>query len=216
MGKSELFEGRGGRMLVRLGAFPVRRGASDAEALETGATIVPARSRERSAFAGPVPSPGRVRVSFGEPITVTAAEPMPEAASELLDDKVWSEVESERQRLLTHPGVIAGALAALGVGAGGGVLEAELDHGLGRRELERLVYAMQHHSGGSAAPTHADATIGACWDSDRLTLDRVHIEPEELYLSTPAVREDLERFRAAAIEFSEGEELGWEEIAAAF
>ena len=159
MGKSELFEGRGGRMLVRLGAFPVRRGASDAEALETarrilldggllalfpegtrvrdplklgephkgaarlaletGATIVPcAITGTERLFAGPVPRPGRVRVSFGEPITVTAAEPTPEAASELLDDKVWPEVESERQRLLTHPGVIAGALAALGVGAG--------------------------------------------------------------------------------------------------
>ena len=40
MGKSELFEGRFGRTLVRLGAFPVRRGQSDAEALETARTIL--------------------------------------------------------------------------------------------------------------------------------------------------------------------------------
>lgn len=159
MGKSELFEGRGGRMLVRLGAFPVRRGASDVEALETarrilleggllalfpegtrvrdpaklgephrgaarlaletGATIVPcAITGTERLFVGPLPRPGRVRVSFGEPIAVRAAEPTPEAAAELLDGRVWPQVESERQRLLTHPGVIAGGLAALGLGAG--------------------------------------------------------------------------------------------------
>jgi 1-acyl-sn-glycerol-3-phosphate acyltransferase len=40
MGKSELFEGRGGRLLVRLGAFPVRRGEADQEALETAREIL--------------------------------------------------------------------------------------------------------------------------------------------------------------------------------
>ena len=40
MGKAELFEGRKGRLLIRLGAFPVRRGESDAEALETARTIL--------------------------------------------------------------------------------------------------------------------------------------------------------------------------------
>ena len=40
MGKSELFEGPFGRLLVRLGAFPVRRGTSDQEALETARTIL--------------------------------------------------------------------------------------------------------------------------------------------------------------------------------
>ena len=40
MGKTELFEGRRGRLLVRLGAFPVRRGESDADALETARTIL--------------------------------------------------------------------------------------------------------------------------------------------------------------------------------
>jgi 1-acyl-sn-glycerol-3-phosphate acyltransferase len=40
MGKSELFEGPFGRTLVRLGAFPVRRGQSDEEALETARTIL--------------------------------------------------------------------------------------------------------------------------------------------------------------------------------
>ena len=40
MGKSELFEGRKGKLLVRLGAFPVLRGQSDAEALETARIIL--------------------------------------------------------------------------------------------------------------------------------------------------------------------------------
>jgi 1-acyl-sn-glycerol-3-phosphate acyltransferase len=40
MGKRELFEGPGGRLLVRLGAFPVRRGESDAEALQTAREVL--------------------------------------------------------------------------------------------------------------------------------------------------------------------------------
>lgn len=40
MGKSELFEGIWGRPFVALGAFPVRRGASDADALQTARTIL--------------------------------------------------------------------------------------------------------------------------------------------------------------------------------
>ena len=40
MGKAELFEGRGGSLLLALGAFPVRRGASDAEAIETALAIL--------------------------------------------------------------------------------------------------------------------------------------------------------------------------------
>ncbi len=40
MGKSELFEGRKGPLLVALGAYPVRRGTSDADALETSREIL--------------------------------------------------------------------------------------------------------------------------------------------------------------------------------
>jgi 1-acyl-sn-glycerol-3-phosphate acyltransferase len=161
MGKNELFEGRAGKLLIRLGAFPVRRGASDAAAietareilrdggllalfpegtrvrdptilgkphkgaarlaLETGATIVPcAITGTEKLFAGPLPRPGRVRVSFGEPIPPAepGTEPTPEAAAELVDERLWPEVERHHQRLLSHPGVIAAGLAALGVGAG--------------------------------------------------------------------------------------------------
>jgi 1-acyl-sn-glycerol-3-phosphate acyltransferase len=159
MGKNELFEGRAGKLLIRLGAFPVRRGASDAEAietarrilldggllalfpegtrvrdptilgtphkgaarlaLETGATVVPcAITGTEKLFAGPFPRPGRVRVAFSEPIELSPTEPTPEAAAELVDERLWPEVESQRQRLLSHPGVIAAGLAALGIGAG--------------------------------------------------------------------------------------------------
>ena len=40
MGKSELFEGPWGRLLIRLGAFPVRRGQADEAALETAREIL--------------------------------------------------------------------------------------------------------------------------------------------------------------------------------
>jgi len=40
MGKSELFEGRAGRLLLALGGFPVRRGASDLEAIATALAIL--------------------------------------------------------------------------------------------------------------------------------------------------------------------------------
>src|SRR6266536_4834655 len=40
MGKAELFEGRRGRLFIALGAFPVRRGASDAEAIATARAVL--------------------------------------------------------------------------------------------------------------------------------------------------------------------------------
>ena len=40
MAKTELIEARYGRLLLRLGAFPVRRGEADADALETARTVL--------------------------------------------------------------------------------------------------------------------------------------------------------------------------------
>ena len=40
MGKSELFNGRWGRWMARMGAFPVQRGVWDADAFETSATLL--------------------------------------------------------------------------------------------------------------------------------------------------------------------------------
>ncbi|MEJ7798445.1 MAG: lysophospholipid acyltransferase family protein [Solirubrobacteraceae bacterium] len=49
MGKSELFGGRWGWLLNRLGAFPVQRGVWDVEAFETAATVL-RRGRVMSIF----------------------------------------------------------------------------------------------------------------------------------------------------------------------
>ncbi len=159
MAKTELIEARYGPLLVRLGAFPVRRGAADADALETartilrqggllalfpegtrvrdpeslgsprrgagrlaletGAPIVPAAiSGTEDLFLGPLPKPRRVQVAFAEPIQVDEMAVTPEAASTLVDELLWPEVETEYGRLRARPGLVAAALAALGVGGG--------------------------------------------------------------------------------------------------
>jgi 1-acyl-sn-glycerol-3-phosphate acyltransferase len=159
MAKSELIDASYGRLLVRLGAFPVRRGRSDAEALETarailrqggllalfpegtrvrdpdglghpkrgaghialdtGAPLVPcAITGTEALFAGPVPKPRRVQVAFSEPIPVERLPATPEGAGELIESKVWPEVEGEYRRLRARPTLIAAALAALGIGGG--------------------------------------------------------------------------------------------------
>jgi 1-acyl-sn-glycerol-3-phosphate acyltransferase len=159
MGKSELFETPFGHLLVRLGAFPVRRGTSDGEALDTARAILrdggllslfpegtrvrdpdtlgsPRRGAGRLAieaqaplvpcaltgteklFIGPFPRPGRVQVAFTAPIQPAELESTPEAAAELIEGQVWPEVEREWLRLRSRPGLIAAALAALGIGGG--------------------------------------------------------------------------------------------------
>jgi 1-acyl-sn-glycerol-3-phosphate acyltransferase len=163
MGKTELFAGRWGRLLVRLGAFPVRRGEADQDALDTAREVlcqggllalfpegtrvrdpealgVPRRGAGRLAlesgaplvpaaitgtdrlFAGPLPKPKRVQVAFAEAIPVSELPATPEAAGELIEGRVWPEVEQEFRRLRTRPGLIAAGVAALGLGVGGVVL----------------------------------------------------------------------------------------------
>ncbi|MDQ3759761.1 MAG: 1-acyl-sn-glycerol-3-phosphate acyltransferase [Actinomycetota bacterium] len=83
MGKSELFEGRKGKLLVRLGAFPVLRGQSDAEALETARIILeqgellslfPEGTRVRDPDALGAPKRGAVRLALetGAPLIPAA------------------------------------------------------------------------------------------------------------------------------------------------
>jgi 1-acyl-sn-glycerol-3-phosphate acyltransferase len=151
MAKPELFRGLLGWLLPRLGAFPVRRGESDAEAIETarvllaegelvvvfpegtrvgdpevlgsphrgagrlaietGAPIVPTAIEGTShLWFGPVLKPRRIQVSFLEPVRAADANE--------LTTEVWPAVQSEYGRLAATPGVIAVALAALGVGGG--------------------------------------------------------------------------------------------------
>ena len=50
-------------------------------------------------------------------------------------------------------------------------------------QLDKLCYAMRHHSGGKVSD---DATIQTCWDSDRLDLGRVGIHPSPKFLSSEA------------------------------
>lgn len=159
MGKVELFQGRRARFLVRLGAFPVRRGEADAEALETarvllgqgellaifpegtrvrdpdelgtprrgagrlalesGAPLVPAAiTGTDHLWAGPVPKPKRVQVTFAEPIPVAEIAATPDEAGRLVEEVLWPEVEGQFGRLLARPGLVAAAIAALGVGGG--------------------------------------------------------------------------------------------------
>jgi len=83
MGKSELFEGRLGKTFVRLGAFPVRRGESDAEAMETARVILaqggllslfPEGTRIRDPEGLGVPRRGAVRLALesGAPLVPAA------------------------------------------------------------------------------------------------------------------------------------------------
>ena len=50
-------------------------------------------------------------------------------------------------------------------------------------QLDKLCYAMRHHSGGDVSD---DATIQTCWDADRLDLGRVGVFPSPQYLSQEA------------------------------
>jgi 1-acyl-sn-glycerol-3-phosphate acyltransferase len=159
MAKTELIEARYGRLLVRLGAFPVRRGQADEDALETARIVLrqggllalfpegtrirdpdnlghPRRGAGRLAletgtplipcaitgteriFRGPFPVPRRVQVAFSPPIPVSDLAASPEAASELVEETLWPEVEGEYRRLRARPTVIAALLAALGIGGG--------------------------------------------------------------------------------------------------
>ena len=176
MAKTELIEARYGPLLVRLGAFPVRRGESDSDALETARTILrqggllalfpegtrirdpdelgdPKRGAGRLAleervplvpaaitgsedlFAGPLPKPRRVQVAFAEPIQVAELASSPEAAGEVVEGILWPTVEGEFRRLKAREGLVAGGIAALGVGGG---LLLRQRHRRRQREAARL------------------------------------------------------------------------------
>jgi 1-acyl-sn-glycerol-3-phosphate acyltransferase len=83
MAKTELIEPRYGRLLVRLGAFPVRRGQSDAEALETARTILSqggllalfpegTRIRDPDGLGHPRRGAGRLALETGSPLVPAA------------------------------------------------------------------------------------------------------------------------------------------------
>ncbi len=83
MGKNELFQGFWGKTLVRLGAFPVRRGEADQDALETARVILeqggllalfPEGTRVRDAEDLGTPKKGasRLAIESGAPLVPTA------------------------------------------------------------------------------------------------------------------------------------------------
>jgi 1-acyl-sn-glycerol-3-phosphate acyltransferase len=83
MAKSELIEGPLGWLFSRLGAFPVRRGESDAEAIETARAILAqggllvifpegTRVEDPDALGAPHHGAGRLAVSSGAPIVPAA------------------------------------------------------------------------------------------------------------------------------------------------
>ena len=83
MAKSELIDARYGRLLVRLGAFPVRRGRSDAEALETARTILRqggllalfqegTRVRDPKGLGHPKRGAGHIALDTGAPLVPCA------------------------------------------------------------------------------------------------------------------------------------------------
>ena len=83
MAKSELIDARYGRLLVRLGAFPVRRGQSDVEALETARTVLRqgellalfpegTRVRDPEGLGHPRRGAGRLALDTGAPLVPCA------------------------------------------------------------------------------------------------------------------------------------------------
>jgi 1-acyl-sn-glycerol-3-phosphate acyltransferase len=83
MAKTELIEARYGRLLVRLGAFPVRRGQADEDALETARTILRqggllalfpegTRVRDPEELGHPRRGAGRLALDTGAPLVPCA------------------------------------------------------------------------------------------------------------------------------------------------
>ncbi|RNL77700.1 lysophospholipid acyltransferase family protein [Nocardioides marmorisolisilvae] len=90
-----------------------KRGATRL-AIETGAVIIPTAMSGTEKRKWPLPR--KVRIVFGEPVPVTDLQATPEHAGMLLDQTVWPTISEEYAKLRNTPGLIAGGLAAAGIG----------------------------------------------------------------------------------------------------
>lgn len=83
MGKSELFEGPAGRLLLTLGGFPVKRGQSDVDAIKTARAILGrgdalalfpegTRVADPASLGTPKKGAARIAIDAGAPIVPTA------------------------------------------------------------------------------------------------------------------------------------------------
>ena len=100
-----------------------------------------------------------------------------------------------------------------GHGKRGGALARELLEGrdlVTDEQLETLVHACNRHTD---AITTDDSTVGTCWDSDRLNLWRVAIEPDPDRLCTAAAKKP-ERIEWA--EDLQDKTFTWKEICNAY
>ena len=79
--------------------------------------------------------------------------------------------------------------------------------GVSQEAIDLVARACELHT---KAPATDDPILGLCWDSDRLNLWRVGIEPDPYYLSTAAARKP-ERIKWA-LELQQ-EQPTWEEVA---
>jgi len=87
-------------------------------ALETGAPIIPAAITGTShLWRGALPKAKRVQLTC---LSAVVPEAMAgrDAASELIDERVWPTVQEEYGRLSAKPGLIVAGLAAVGIGGG--------------------------------------------------------------------------------------------------
>lgn len=94
-----------------------------------------------------------------------------------------------------------------GHGGRGAELAASLRGSLVRLEdarFELLYEACRLHTDGV---TEADATLGACWDADRLDLGRVGITPRRRFLCTDAAHDLLEWAHDRAVDGYSPEDL---------
>jgi 1-acyl-sn-glycerol-3-phosphate acyltransferase len=121
MGKAEHFLARGdalalfpeGTRVREEGLGVPKRGAARL-AIEAGAPLVPATITGTEKRRWPLPR--KVRIAFGDPVSVAGLEATPEDAAQAIGE-VWPQITEEYTRWQTRPSTIAAGAAAVGLAA---------------------------------------------------------------------------------------------------